>query len=142
MKKLKINHLAVLLSVVLLFALGFIWYGPLFGETWMGMVGLNMASVEANPPGAGIWISNVITTIIPVYVLAWLFTKLNVTNALTGLLYGLLIAFSFVFLSRLTSGMFAQEPYGLAWITGGFDMVAMSITGLVLGAWTKYEKQD
>lgn len=142
MENLKINHLAVWLSVVLLFALGFLWYGPLFGETWMGMVGLSREFMEANPPGAGIWISNVIGTVITVYVLAWLFTKLKINNALKGFIYGLLIAFSFNFLSTMVSGMYAQYPYGLAWITGGFDMTAMALSGLILGAWTKTGKED
>lgn len=139
-QKLKINHLAVWVCVILLFVLGFLWYGPLFGDQWMDMVGLVKAEVEADPPGAGIWISNAISTIIPMYVLAWLFIKLKVTNGLNGLLYGLIISFSFVFLSKLTSDMFAQNPYGLSWITGGYDMVALSLSGLILGAWRKYEK--
>ena len=141
MSKLKINHMAVWMSVVLLTILGFTWYGPLFGDTWMGMVGLDPAEVEANPPGAGIWITNLIATVVPMYALAWLFTKIPVESALQGLGIGLLIAFSFVFLSRMTSNMFAQNPYGLTWITGGFDMVALSIAGLVLGAWRKYDKK-
>ena len=60
MRKLTINHPAVWLGVVLLSILGFMWYGPLFGETWMGMEGLNPTEVEANPPGAGVWITNFI----------------------------------------------------------------------------------
>ena len=48
MKELKINHLAVLVAVILQFVLGFLWYGNvLFGEAWMGMVGLDMAAIEA-----------------------------------------------------------------------------------------------
>lgn len=139
-QKLKINHLAVWLCVILLFVLGFLWYGPLFGDQWMDMVGLVKAEVEANPPGAGIWISNVISTVIPLYVLAWLFLKLNVSSGLQGLLYGFLISFSFVFLSKLTGDMFAQNPYALSWITGGFDMVSLSLSGFILGAWRKYGK--
>lgn len=138
MKELKINHLAVWASVVLLTVLGFLWYGPLFGDPWMAMVGLDRASVEANPPGAGIWITNIIATVVPVYVLAWLFTKLNVESALRGAGLGLLISFSFIFLSTMTSDMFAQNPYALSWITGGFSMLAITLAGLVLGAWRKY----
>jgi hypothetical protein len=37
----------------------------------------------------------------------------------------------------MVTNMFAQQPYGLAWITGGFDMVGMTISGFILGAWTK-----
>ncbi len=134
---LKINHLAILVCVVVLFGLGFLWYGPLFGEPWMEMVGLDMATIEANPPGAGIWITNVVSTVIPLYVLAWLFTQLNVRSGIRGAGIGLLIAFAFVFLSKMTGDMFAQMPYALSWITGGYDMVALAISGFILGAWTK-----
>ena len=134
---LKINHLAIFICLILSFALGFLWYGPLFGEAWMGMVGLDMATVEANPPGVGAWITNLIASLVPLYVLAWLFTKLDVRNGLRGAGIALLLAFSINFLSRMTSDMFAQAPYPLAWITGGFDMVILAISGFILGAWKK-----
>jgi hypothetical protein len=139
MKELKINHLAVLVAVILQFVLGFLWYGPLFGEPWMGMVGLDMATIEANPPGAGEWITNIVSAVVSMYVLAWLFTKIPVFSLLQGLFLGLLIGFSFVLLSIMTSGMFAKDPYGLAWITGGFTTVGLGIGGAVLGAWKKYK---
>ena len=78
MKDLKINYLALLVAVILQFGLGFLWYGPLFGEPWMEMVGLDTAAIEANPPGAGVWITNVVAAVLSLYVLAWLFVKLNV----------------------------------------------------------------
>jgi hypothetical protein len=121
------------------FVLGFLWYGPFFGDPWMGMVGLDMATIEANPPGAGEWITNIVSAVVSMYVLAWLFTKIPVTSLLNGLLVGLLIGFSFVLLSIMTSGMFAKDPYGLAWITGGFTTVGLGIGGAVLGAWKKYQ---
>ena len=137
MENQKINHAAVWVGVVLLTALGFLRYGPLFGDAWMGHVGLDRAEIEANPPSAGIWITNLIATIIPVYTLAWLFTKLKVTSALNGGLIGLLIGFSFVFLSDMTGDMFAGRPYGLSWITGGYSMVALALVGALLGGWRK-----
>ena len=139
MKELKINHLAVLVAVVLQFVLGFLWYGRLFGEAWMGMVGLDMATIEADPAGAEEWITNTVTAVVSMYVLAWLFTRINVTSLVQGLLIGLLIGFSFVLLSIMTSGMFAKDPYGLAWITGGFTTAGLAVGGAVLGAWKKYK---
>jgi len=140
MKELKINHLAVLVAVVLQFVLGFLWYGNvLFGEAWMGMVGLDMATIEADPPGAEEWITNIVSAVISMYVLAWLYTRINVTSWLQGLLIGLLIGFAFVLLSIMTSGMFAKDPYGLAWITGGFTTAGFAIGGAILGAWKKYK---
>ena len=139
MRQLKINHLAILVSVVLLTVLGFLWYGPLFGDSWMEMVGLDRATVEANPPGAKVWITNLVATVLPLYALAWLFTKINVSSALQGAGIGLMIGFAFVLLSDMTSNMFAQRPYELSWITGGFSAVSLAIAGAVLGAWRKYD---
>jgi Protein of unknown function (DUF1761) len=139
MEKLKINHAAVWVAIILLHVLGFLWYGQIFAEKWMVLTGLDMAAVEANPPGASVWITNSIATIVPVYVLAWLFTKMDVNSALQGAGIGLLIAFSFVHLSVMTGDMFAQNPYALSWINGGFSMVSTAVAGLVLGAWRKYE---
>ena len=114
MKELKINYLAVLAAVVLQFALGFLWYGPLFGESWMGMVGLDMATIEANPPGAGIWISNVVSAALAMIVLAWLFVKLNVESLVRGIWMGFLIGFSFALMPIMVSGFYADNLGGLS----------------------------
>ena len=137
MENLKINHGAVWVGVVVLFALGFTWYGPLFGEKWMGYVGLTMADAENMDGVVGIWISNIVSSVASMYLLAWLFSKLGIAPGFKGALLGLEIAFVFIFLTIMVNNMFAQAPYGLAWIIGGFSMVGFTINGFILGAWTK-----
>ena len=137
MEKLKINHAAVWVGVVVLFALGFTWYGPLFGEQWMKFVGLTMADAENMDGALGIWISNIVSSVSSMYLLAWLFSKLGINSGFKGALLGLEIAFIFIFLTVMVNNMFAHAPYGLAWIIGGFSMVGFTINGFILGAWTK-----
>lgn len=137
MNEVKINHLAAVVCIVFLFVLGFLWYDPLFGEAWLKAVGLTMEDAMANPPGAGHWITNTVSTIALVYLLAWLLARLGVQSAVSGLLHGALIAFVFILMTSMVNNMFAQAPYNLAWITGGFHVVGMGISGLILGAWTK-----
>lgn len=137
MESSKINVWAILVSIVWLFALGFLWYGPLFGESWMAMVGLTMEKIEATPPGASIWIANVIGSSVPVIVMAFLFRNLQVQSAMTGLFYGATIGFCFNLLPGIVNGLFAQDPYGLAWVTGGFQTAGWSVVGLILGGWSK-----
>ncbi|MCH7514993.1 MAG: DUF1761 domain-containing protein [Bacteroidetes bacterium] len=132
-----INHAAVWVCVILLTGLGFLWYETLFGELWMEMSGLSLADIEANPPGAGVWITNFIATVVPLYVLAWLLHNMNVESGMGGAGIGLLISFSFVFLTIMTGNMFAMKPYALSWITGGYGMVAMTLSGFILGVWRK-----
>ena len=136
----KINHLAVWVAIILQFVIGFLWYGPLFGESWMKMVGLSYELIDANPPGAGEWITNIISAVAGVYLLAFLFVKMDIASFSQGALYGFLISFVFVLLSEKTSGAFAHYPYGLPWITGGFTTVGLTVAGAILGAWVKKEK--
>ena len=84
MNELKINHLAAVVSVVLLHALGFLWYGVIFGELWMSMLGMDRASMEANAPGGEVWVLNLITIVASVYILAWLLGRLNISSGVTG----------------------------------------------------------
>ena len=141
MNHLRINHLAVFVCVILLHVLGFFWYGPIFGERWMAMVGLDMSSAESGAGEAGLWITNFIACLAPVYVLAWLFTKLNVTSGVRGAGIAFRISFTFHHLSVMSGNMFAAQPYELAWITGGFSLVAMALSGFILGAWTKVNSE-
>jgi hypothetical protein len=138
MKELKINHLAVLVGIVLQFVLGFLWYGPIFGDAWMGMVGLNLEMIEADPASAGDWVHNVVSAVVSVYLLAWLFVKLKVESLSKGVLIAFLIGFGFVFLSIKSSGAFARDPYWLPWITGGYTTVGLMLAGAVLGVWKRY----
>lgn len=132
----QVNPLAVLVGVVILSFLGFVWYGMLFIEPWADMQGLTEAQRNTDP-SIGTWISNIIATIIPLYVLGWLLIKMGVKGMVNAALVGLLLAFTFSFLPQMIGNMFAFKPYGLAWVTGGSDMVAMAIGGAILGAWPK-----
>ena len=138
MKNVTINHLAVVVCIILIHGLGFLWYGPLFGEKWMAHVGYTAEEMQADGSGAGIWVLNSVSIIAAVYLLAWLFAKLNVTSGMTGALYAFVITFSIHHLAVMNANMFAGDPYGLAWITGGYTLAANTLAGFILGAWVKY----
>lgn len=137
MKELKINYLAVLVAVILQFVIGFLWFGPFFEKPWMEMVGLDTATIEANPPGAGIWLTNVLSAALSMYLLAWLFVRLHVNSLARGIWMGFVLGFVFMLLPDMVVGMFNQDPYWLAWITGGHYTVGLMAGGAVLGAWTR-----
>ena len=71
------------------------------------------------------------------YFLAWLFTKLDVINGGRGAIIAFLATLCLHHLPLMSGNMFAGEHYGLAWITGGFSLVGLTICGFILGTWTK-----
>jgi hypothetical protein len=137
MNTFKINHLAVLASIVCMHALGFIWYGLLFKAPWMAYVGITMENMDQNQPSPAIWILNLIAITAPIYVLAWLYTKLSVAEGIRGAVLAFVITFCVQLLPVINANMFARAPFGLAWITAGYMVVGLTISGLILGAWTK-----
>ena len=44
-----VNWIAVLLGTVLSMALGALWYGPLFGQLWLKLIGKNEDELESEP---------------------------------------------------------------------------------------------
>lgn len=136
MTHLKINHLAVLVCLIWMHLLGFLWYGPFFGDVWMPMVGIDPDNMEGGFD-AGLWTTNLIASLAPLYLLAWLFTHLRVESGGRGALIAFLITFCVHHLPVMSGNMFAGEPYGLAWITGGFSLVGLTVSGFILGMWSK-----
>ncbi len=133
----KINHLAVWVSIILMHALGFLWYDVLFNEQWMTLVGLDQDTMEPESVSAGAWILNTVAIVASVYMIAWLLSKLNVTSGVRGATLAIAIAFCIHHLPLMNTNMFAGEPYGLAWITGGYVMAGLGIAGFIVGAWVK-----
>jgi hypothetical protein len=136
----KIHHLAVWLLVVIHFFVGLGWYA-LFGEAWLNYHAKTTTDIEA-PHSIVPYVIAVIAAIIVNYTLAWLFGRLHVGHALTGLAIALVCWFAFLFVEYATISAFAAfetNPWPLVFIDMGRAFVAFAISGVVLGAWRKRE---
>jgi hypothetical protein len=137
MKKLKINFWAVILIVVLSQVIGMTWYG-IFAETWMTMNELSMEFIMENESSSP-YIMAIISSFAFAMVLAWLFKRMNVQSAKDGFITAIIMGIPFSLFNLMTVYMFSYEPYGLAWIDGGENLVVWGMAGIVLGGWRKYE---
>lgn len=134
---LKINHAAAIVCIVFLHVLGFLWYGLLFREQWISLAGYDPNAPTSGDGEAGIWFTNFVACAAQVYFIAWLLAKLNVTSGARGAIIAFAATFCLYHLPLMSGNMFQGEPYGLAWIYGGFAFVGLAISGFILGAWTK-----
>lgn len=138
MGKLKINHVAVWILVVVHQIIAVIWYAEfLFGKKWMQL--LNKIAEDFQGASPLNYVIAIITAIVMTYMIAWLFTKINVDNGIKGLQFGFAFGVSFFFLQVMTQGFFSMRPFGLTLIDGGMYMVNFIIAGIVLGVWKKYQ---
>jgi hypothetical protein len=136
----KIHHLAVWLLVIIHFFVGLGWYA-LFLETWLNYHARTATDIE--PPHTIVpYVIAIVAAIIVNYALAWLFARLHVARALTGLKIAIICWFAFLFVQYAAISAFAAfeaNPWPLVCIDMGRAFVAFAISGLVLGAWRKRE---
>jgi hypothetical protein len=135
----KINHLAVWILVIFDQVLGATWYSAsLFGEPWLRYSGKTMAEMNASH-GMEPYLIAIVAAIVLNYALAWLFARLNISNAAAGLWIAVLCWLAFLFVDYATIAAFSMKPWQLVFIDMGRAFVAFGVAGLLLGAWRKSE---
>ncbi len=130
----KINYLAVLVSAIVFFFLGFLWYGILFAKQWMALEGMTPANQPKNVAAA--YLISFVTQLVLCYVLA-IVCRWRDANLVTGAGLGILMWIAFVATTTLTSYLFEGKPLALFAINYGYDLAGMAISGAILGGWRK-----
>lgn len=124
-----VNWIAVLVAVVLLEALGYLWYGPLFGERWTALLGK-----EPDMSNVAMTMSlGVVNTIIIVLGLSWLLRRLGATSLNAALMGALAAWFFFDFTTMAIDYLYIQLNAELVLINMGYQLVAYLVAGAVIG---------
>jgi hypothetical protein len=133
-----INFLAVIAATLSTFAVGALWYGPLFGKSWMAATGITEGDVESGSM-AKIFTLAFIFELIMAFNLAMFFygspESAAAITAGTGAFYGFLTGFGWVFFAMAVNSLYEQKSWKYILINGGYWTVAFTIMGLILGAW-------
>lgn len=135
-----INYLAVLACGVLSMALGFLWYGPLFGEEWMKLVGMTKDKMEkAKQDMNKTYTLSFLSSVVMAYVLAhfvW-FSAPGAGTVLVGIKTGIWAWLGFVATTSLSQYLYSLEkkPMKLYVIDTGYYLVLLVLMGVVLAVW-------
>jgi len=139
-----LNWLAVLTSVVASFAIGSLWYGPLFGKIWARAMGF---AEGMKPSGADIArgsILNLIGTFLMAYVLAH---DVSVWRPSTwhagadaaayryGFFAGLFVWLGFIVPVLLNAVAFEKKSWKVFGIGAGFQFLSLQAMGMILSFW-------
>lgn len=124
---------AIVVATLSTFVIGFLWYGPLFGSTWMEAAGLSEEDVED---------ANMVSLFGTAFVLQ-LVMAVNLAFFLNdpsiglpqGALYGFLVGFGWVFLALAVNSLYEQRSWSYIFVNGGYWTVSFTVMGAILGAW-------
>jgi len=124
----KVSLVATLVATVLSFALGGLWYGPVFGIAWMRSAGLTEATLRENFNPAKTYGITFVLAFLASYVFG-MFLGPHPSMAL-GLGAGASAGVFWVAGSLWTNDLFERRPFGLTVINGGYHTVKFILIGL------------
>ncbi len=133
-----LNMWAVLVATLSTFAIGWIWYGPLFGKAWMDVTGLDEESLNEANMGKIFGLA-FIFELIMAFNLAMFFhgspESSEMINAGNGAFYGFLTGFGWIFFALAVNSLYERKSWKYISINGGYWTLTFTVMGLILGAW-------
>jgi hypothetical protein len=127
-----IHWAAVAVAAFAGFPLGALWYGPLFGNSWMAATGITKERArQANflkIYGTTLVLNLIIATSLAMFV--------GPSASLTdGLFAGFMAGFTYVAAAFGVSYLFEFRSLKHWCINAGYQVVVFSVMGIILGAW-------
>ena len=133
-----INIWAVLVATLSTFLIGWLWYGPLFGNAWMNAVGMSEEEIQSGNMGKIFGLA-FLFQLIMAFNLAMFFhgspESHEMISAGTGAFYGFLTGFGWIFFALAVNSLYEHKSWKYILINGGYWSVAFTVMGLILGAW-------
>jgi hypothetical protein len=126
-----VNYLAVLISTVIQWLLGALWYGFVFKERWKTLVNI---TDEEKPKNA--WfgmVSAFIANLVLSFVLAYIVVMAGTKTFLDGVYLGAMCWLGFMAPPLITQHIFEKRPAKLFAINAAYWLLAMMLGGGVLG---------
>jgi len=141
-----LNFLAIGVTVVVLIALGSIWFGPLFGKAYMKEVGVSPEDVEkfkTDPEAKNKMMKSymlmAINSVFMVFAVAISLVFITAYLHLTPVIAGVKVAFMswLGFVMPVSMGGVLWENKSWKWwkITSGYYLVALLVAGIILALW-------
>jgi hypothetical protein len=132
----RLNYAAIIISAIVYWLLGALWFGNLFTTPWMTLEGMTVQQAMKISPTVP-YIIVFICDIIMAYILANVCLWRQVDTAWKGASLGVLFWIGFVATTSLATYEFEGRPFHLFLINYGYCLVGMVIMGIILGAWKK-----
>jgi len=130
-----LNYVAILVSGIMLWVLGAIWYSPaLFAKPWMEILGIKKGESKQSGLMLGM-VASLIGDFVLSFILAHLVFWANATGFKNGCVLGVLVWIGFIAAPNLPQGIYERRPFKLFAINSGYWLLCLFLAGGLLAAW-------
>ena len=127
-----VNWLAVLVGTVLSMAMGALWYGPLFGQLWLRLIGKTADELESDPI---MYVKTALAALIGMVVLNLTVAAFGPSGFLSGMLLSGLLFIGFGAVTTFVYTTF-EGPTEKVWaLYAAYQLVVYLIMGGVFAIW-------
>jgi hypothetical protein len=140
----KINYPAVLVAAVAHFIIGGLWYGLLFGNKFVELIGWSpekLKAMESHNPAKQMIIA-FLTGLLLVYILAHFIDYTGARTAVDGLQTAFWLWLGFVATTQLATVIFEERRLGLYLLNVGYEFVGCAVAGIILAVWRRREASE
>jgi hypothetical protein len=135
MHHLHLNPWALLVSALILWILGAVWYSPpLFAKPWMAALGITPD--PGNKKGLlGGMIASFVGDLVLALALAHIISWAHAYTVHWGAFIGFLVWLGFFVAPNFPQGIYERRPFKLFAINNGYWLVGLLIVGVLLAVW-------
>lgn len=127
-----VNWLAVIVATIINMFVGFLWYGPLFGERWMRLIGKRMEEIES---GSSMYVISAVAALVSAYVLAVIVGASSAEGLIAGALIGAFVWVGIGATGTLVYTTFEGPPTGVWMLHALYQLVVFLINGALFAIW-------
>lgn len=131
MKLIQVNLVAVAVAGISAMVVGSLWYGPLFGKSWMKLTGMKKEDAKKSemPKLYGIMF---LGALIEAYILSIFIHYAGAYTLINGAKTGVWAWLGFVGPVMLGNYMFTKKPIKLFGIDAGYALVNLIVMGAII----------
>ncbi len=127
------NYLAIIVSAIVYFVIGAIWYSVLFGKLWMANVGRTKEQLMSG--SKIVYLYTLVAELVICFVLAFIIWILGTPNCMSAIKVGLFFSLGFTTTIIAINNWYGQRSVKLTFIDAGYHVIGIIFASIILTVW-------
>ena len=133
-----IFYIKILVSAIVGFLFGWLWYGPFFGKRWMKLMssGFGKKSISSKKIKPAVaMILGFLSTVLTAYILSLFINSLRAATITEGLWVGLWLWLGFIATTTLGTVLWENKSVKIYFLNNAYYLLNIEIMAVILAVW-------